>query len=379
MLPTRSDGPRLELEPTPPTSNQKPAVLPTQESSKSVDPPAPELPRPIVEYPMPSKPMAPSKADLVVPGPDIPPEGKPATPLPLDLPPAKPMGSEPATSGNGTTPHRPGSESPAAPPLTIDPPTQRHPPAQSLPKPEKAADLRPLTSPNPQPNLVPPKDVGKPNSGKMPPPLETGPKPPSVPPVPVPSESGPKPPTEPPATLGSRPAPADPLETRVDSYDEDWYYCKSGDTLEAISQKFYYTPKYEQALRQYNLDRNYKPIFRQDKPILPSGEVVKVPPARILERTYPTLIPGYRSRTNEPVQTTPAAVRNPGQAPSSNLESIGSPRVYTVRREGMTLRDIAREELRDENQWTRIFNLNRQWNPSAPLPVGTSIYLPGSP
>lgn len=216
---------------------------------------------------------------------------------------------------------------------------------------------------------------------------ESGPKPPTVPPVPVVPETGPKPPSELPATLGPRPAPADPLDVRVDSYDEDWYYCKPGDTLESISQKFYYTPKYEQALRQYNLDRNYKLIFRQEKPNLPPGEVVKVPPARILERSYPTLIPGFRSRTSDsasptvsaPGRTSGNAAAVPGDNSGTNFDGIGSPRVYTVRRDGMTLRDIAREELRDENQWTRIFNLNRQWNPSAPLPVGTSVYLPGSP
>lgn len=210
--------------------------------------------------------------------------------------------------------------------------------------------------------------------------VESGPKPPQVPPVPVRPESGPTPPSDLPATLGSRPAPADPLEVRVDSYDEDWYYCKPGDTLESISQKFYYTPKYEQALRQYNLDRNYKLLFRQEKPNLPPGEVVKVPPARILERSYPTLIPGHRHRVLEPgTATNGNPATPPVSAMGSNLNGIGSPRIYTVRRDGMTLRDIAREELRDENQWTRIFNLNRQWNPSAPLPVGTSVYLPGSP
>jgi hypothetical protein len=353
-LPIPEEAPKLEEPPTPvPTRpEKKPDGLPIVESQPAPSgPPALGVPPPSQELPSQGKSSSPPPSDVPAP-----PLTLPGKPQPTDMP----------------VPQAPRIDLPAASPMGpsgLDPPPLKR---------DKTFDLPPVEPRRDPPSLPPSNDwkTGNIALGPMPQ-SEAGPKPPSIPPVPVPSETGPKPPSEPPATLGPRPAPADPLETRVDSYDEDWYYCKPGDTLESISQKFYYTPKYEQALRQYNLDRNYKLIFRQEKPNLPPGEVVKVPPARILERTYPTLIPGYRGRSTDAVATQPAATTQVNG--TSNLEGIGSPRIYTVRREGMTLRDIAREELRDENQWTRIFNLNRQWNPSAPLPVGTNVYLPGSP
>ena len=148
--------------------------------------------------------------------------------------------------------------------------------------------------------------------------------------------------------------PAEQPEARIESYDEEWYYAKQGDTLEAICQKFFFSPKYEQALRQYNLDRNYSPIFRTEKPSLSQGNVVKVPPARVLERLYPNAIPGARATGN----TRAAPAPGPGPEPTiptapTAIEDVGSPREFVVRRDGMTLKDIAKEEMGNVNQWQR--------------------------
>ena len=66
------------------------------------------------------------------------------------------------------------------------------------------------------------------------------------------------------------------------------------------------------ALRQYNLDRNYAAVFRQERPSLAQGQVVKVPPARILERAYPTAIPGVTRmrRARLPPCSRPSSVRH---------------------------------------------------------------------
>jgi hypothetical protein len=102
---------------------------------------------------------------------------------------------------------------------------------------------------------------------------------------------------------------------------------------------------------------------------------VKVPPARILERLYPATLPGYRPTS----ATKPDAAAGPSTIPPTatpGTEDLGQPREYQVRKENMTLRDIAREELRDERQWTRIFMLNREWSQADRIPVGTRIFLP---
>lgn len=283
-------------------------------------------------------------------------------------------------------------------PKTDNPPTK---PTVDLPKPPGDAGSKPTL------NLPKPMDAGSKPTLELPKPAADASKPMidlSKPPVDLPKPmgelatpggNGPKPPAQfpktggptPPADLNSGGARLDPSGARpldnqpeppVNSYDEEWHYCKQqGESLEAISQKYYFTPKYEQALRQYQLDRNFAPVFQQDKPTLSVGQVVKVPPARILERLYPANIRGGRSTA--PVSPTAAAAGNTNPAAALGpvaAKDLGGPREYTVPHEGMTLKDIARDELGNESQWHRIFLLNRWVNPSAPLPTGAKLFLP---
>src|SRR5262249_13741749 len=103
----------------------------------------------------------------------------------------------------------------------------------------------------------------------------------------------------------------------------------------------------------------------------------------ILEKMHPATIPGYQApATPASRQDNPPPAAGPmGPAASigsMNREDLGAPREFIVRRPGMTIHDIAREELRDPNQWQRIFLLTRQVNPREELPVGARIYLPRS-
>jgi hypothetical protein len=269
-------------------------------------------------------------------------------------------------------------------------PVPSDPPPLDLPAPMGGAPALPAPggpTPPPMPKNTKPSD-GK-NPTDLPPPVPKSALPSDVPASPAPKLADkprdiPAPPPTPkdnPAASLTRPtSPANdppPPEARVDSYDEEWYYCKQGDSLDSISQKFFFTPKYDAALRQYNLDRNYQASFRQEKPSLAAGQVVKVPPARILEKLYPATLPGFRPTSNQKPDAGGSTTIPPtGSAPVPGTEDLGQPRDYTVPRDGMTLRDIAKEELKDVNQWTRIFNLNREWNPSAAIPRGTHIAMP---
>jgi nucleoid-associated protein YgaU len=104
-----------------------------------------------------------------------------------------------------------------------------------------------------------------------------------------------------------------------------------------------------------------------------------VPPARILERLYPTSVRGGGSAAPAPVS--PTAIPTGSKNPAASLgpvaaKDLGGPNEYTVPHEGMTLKDVARDALGNESQWHRIFLLNRWVNPSAPLPTGAKLFLP---
>jgi nucleoid-associated protein YgaU len=275
------------------------------------------------------------------------------------------MTPPPAPMGGSTKPDS------IAPPSGIDLPK---PPDKSPTLPSDKPPSLPDKSPSLPPDLAsPPPTIPsiKPNPMDVPPLKPTLPDT-SLPNTPPPPIGGA--PTNPP--IGVRPTnpPARPDMQEADpsTYDEEWYYCKQGDTLETICQKYYSVTKYAAALRQYNLDRNQSVAFRSASPSFAQGQVVKVPPARVLERKYPAAVPGYHG---------PGASDSSNSIPPTNVASMSrddnsTPGEYTVSRPNMTLRDIARDELHNPDEWQRIFLLNRTINPSAPIPEGTKIYLP---
>jgi len=170
--------------------------------------------------------------------------------------------------------------------------------------------------------------------------------------------------------------PAGPTET-ADSYEEEWYKCQEGESFSKISQTFYYTEKYEQSLRLYNLDRVGTDNLRQERPILRAGQTIRIPPARVLERKYSASVPGMKSGVA-------GMSGSSGGAPLATLGPVVpdrsdggiSPIEYEVTKPGMTLKDIAKEMLGSSDQWNRIFQLNRWLNSSEPVPVGAKIYVP---
>ena len=211
----------------------------------------------------------------------------------------------------------------------------------------------------------------------------------SVPQLGPPVAPAPDPKVEPAATFDpNRTRPAGPRED-ADSYDEEWHRCKDGETFATISKAFYYTERYEQALRLYNLDRLGTDALRQERPVLRADQTVRVPPARILERKYAAAIPGLNGgpRSAVPVGSS-AGPGNPATSgtpiPLATLGPVVADRTdggngaveYEVTKPGMTLRDIAKEMLGSSDQWNRIFQMNRWVNSAEPVPVGAKIYVP---
>lgn len=168
-------------------------------------------------------------------------------------------------------------------------------------------------------------------------------------------------------------------EPRVDSYEEEWYSCQAGETLERISQRFFNTDKYAQALRLHNLDRDGRDLWRQERPALQAGDIVKVPPARILERNHPSVIPGAKLPAGtRPISTSsvPTTNRGFGELTSVRSANTDEPPTYQLPRDGMTFRDVARETLGSSDKWMQVFRLNRGYNPELPLPRGAMLRLP---
>jgi hypothetical protein len=210
-------------------------------------------------------------------------------------------------------------------------------------------------------------------------------------------------------TSGNISAPNRTPNAQVDSYDEETYLCKQGDSFAAISTKFYLNEKYAQALLLFN--RNHPRAtagVRQDPPSLAAGQPVYIPPLRVLEKRYATAIPDHASADPQGTQTSanpdkgstalpagPKEIAGPTGGPgysvpdTRNLPStptaprmIPKPstspteRVYVVSKNGETFWDISRRTLSNPNRWWEISQLNKQIDPSRPVPVGTPLRMP---
>jgi hypothetical protein len=167
--------------------------------------------------------------------------------------------------------------------------------------------------------------------------------------------------------------PTIPTSPQVESYDEETYVCKGNDTLESISDQYYHSKDYGQALLLFNRDHPRAAAnFRLDHPTLQSGQAMYIPPLRILEKDYAAAIPGHQpvSRAAAPDSPAPAA---PSAAPTQ--ASGGTPR-YRVRRDNESITDVARTTLGNADRWMEIYILNKLYNPAYPLPVGAVLQLP---
>jgi nucleoid-associated protein YgaU len=173
--------------------------------------------------------------------------------------------------------------------------------------------------------------------------------------------------------------PAAPPEPKRDSYLEEQYRWRPGDSFAAISTQFYKSPNYADALLKYNQDYPLATReMRQNPPALAPGQIVWVPPPRILERDYANLIGGLTpiatptSRpTVEPVTPPPGLANSGFAAPAEKL--------YRVRQTGESVQEIARRTLRNSAFANRIQALNPSLSadPRLPIPAGTVLRLPG--
>ena len=279
-MPPMPPAPSITLPPAPSTDS-KPIPPPEPAPTAPKIEPAPVLPK-IEPAPTPPKielPPAPPKIDL------------PATPPKIDLPPASPK-IEPAPMPKvEPAPMTPKIDLPPTPPKIDLPPAS---PKIDLPPASPKIEPAPAPTP-PAPTLEPPPPL----------PTKTDPLPmPEIKPAPTPALGAPMPA----ATIDTRSmspgADAAPADVRQDSYEEEWYQCQTGDTLDMICQRAFKSTKYAQALRLYNKDRQNSENLRQDNPVLRADRRSAFRRC-VLERNYASAIPGLKPATPAPINALP--------------------------------------------------------------------------
>jgi hypothetical protein len=363
---------------TPPAS---PAAAPVEPPSPAVISPPPMTPA------TPPEPMPPPAPEPMAPTPPAPPS-EPMAPAPTPAP------MTPAPTPPSPEPMAPAPTPAPTPTPTPPEPAAPTPPAPTTPSPMPVAPIP--TPPDPPPASPPaptikpaePTVVKQPDPPAAPPPLNPNVANNAVPTVAVVPASGinggatldpPRTPAAPPRDQFTTPTrPAAPPEPRRDSYLEEQYRWKSGDSFAALSTQVYQSPKYADALLKYNQDYPLATReMRQSPPAIAPGQVVWVPPVRILERDYANRISGLTPVVTPTARPTVEPVAPP---PGLANSGFGNPagQFYRVRQPGESVQEIARRTLRNSGFANRIQALNPSLSPDPrlPIPAGTVLRLP---
>jgi hypothetical protein len=266
---------------------------------------------------------------------------------PVPMPPGARSENGPGGAATGIAPNRPISAVPAADDapesnIRLGQPRSPIPPANQLAQGPSAPGMN--------------SPFGGPVSGNSVPPAGAPPKADS-PPIAVPAVGG--------------PSPYAVVSPQVDSYDEETYVCKSNDSFLSISGQYYQSEKYERALLLFN--RNHPratDAIRQDPPVIRDGQPVYIPPLRVLERQYASVIPDHIPL---PPPVPPLASAAPGY---SGPFAASGDRLYRVQPNGEMLWDVAQRTTGRNDRWAEIYGLNPTLNPQQPIPGGTILRLP---
>jgi hypothetical protein len=197
--------------------------------------------------------------------------------------------------------------------------------------------------------------------------------------------------TSAPLTSPSSPLPGKPgqpglVVPRVESYDEETYICKAGDTFPGISTCYYYTDKYALALLRFNRNHPLAAVgIAQEPPVLQAGQPVYIPPLRILEKQYLSVSadPNPITQVGAP-SPAPVDPRNPAlpsvppvtMPPGKSWSTPSGERNYQVPDKGEMFLEIAKKTLGNAERWGEIYRLNPQYDPKYVIPAGTSLRLP---
>ena len=165
-----------------------------------------------------------------------------------------------------------------------------------------------------------------------------------------------------------------PITPHVDSHSVDKFTSRTGDTYQSLAQEKYGSASYGQALMLYNRDYPMATdATKRDPETIVASQTIFIPPVRILQRDYGSVIP-EQSAASAPA---PGA-RVP--APTAPVVTTRAPlpeKRYRVPGGGAMFLTIARTKLGDENRWPEIYQLNPSFEPINLIPGGTVLRMPG--
>jgi hypothetical protein len=185
-------------------------------------------------------------------------------------------------------------------------------------------------------------------------------------------------------------APVLPSQPDTRTANGQKYLWQFQDSWENVSTRYFQSPKYAKALAAFN---------QRPQPV--PGDTLLIPDASYLEQRFgqfvsnvgaivaatPVAPPMGVSPVAPPMGITPITPPNTF-TPTNPGVDLASPRppaappvgttTYRVPTGGKFITEVARETLRDEFQWGRIFDLNRHLllNPSQRIPEGTILSIP---
>jgi hypothetical protein len=357
VVPTVPAGDPLPLPlPTPLGGTTKPEADPILPLPKPIEPQTPPTTKPDGPIPMPP-PIA---------LPEVRKERKDGDPIRLPPPP----GSEPP---NGK---QPMSESPLPTPIPIAPLLT-----------EKTGSNPNSPTPIQEPSQTPMPDQprpGRPDPATAPRPVSIGAIGTSGSDIPVtPALSPPMAPASAPSAVPSLGAASGELP-KVISHSDDVHRTAPGETTFAqLSQRYYGTDKYAQALWEYNrrhLLGRTNPDLQRNPPVLQPNQPLYYPHPNVLESQLAAFIPKTSPTVaalpaigNPPVQISPPM---PLTATAAGIAATTDATVnYTVPQTDHILR-IAQQTLGSMDAWTEIVHLNPSLRTDAPIPAGTVLRLP---
>jgi len=184
-----------------------------------------------------------------------------------------------------------------------------------------------------------------------------------------------------PRVVASTPGlPVPPVGARptVESFTEQEYAFKANDTFEKISEKFYQTRDYAEALRLYNRnDSLLSDLGRDGTGALKPGLHLSIPQWQILKKRYGGAIPGVRPAGATAPATGPETSNKVPLPPKDATPPPPKPVTYRVPAgDGKAMYDIAKTLLGNGDRWTEIHNLNQQYDPALKIPAGREVRLP---
>jgi hypothetical protein len=176
---------------------------------------------------------------------------------------------------------------------------------------------------------------------------------------------------------GASARPAAPTIAQVESYDEETYRIKSGDTFDRISAAHFNTDKYAKALERWNASHpQASDNLRANPLVLESGQLVYIPPAYMLEKRYGSLVPGYKPQAQPAAASDPQRTANASPRGEAAGNAAPSFKWYLVSPPGQMIRDIARITVSDAERWADISKLNPALETAYPLRTGLLIKVP---